>query len=172
MKANSGAIKKLIGGEPYLIPYGQMIEQNAPAIKLSEFGELVWDMLQEDIDIGDIIVRLCQHFEASANEQPIIAADLNSFLNQLRSCGYLANNNTAYINIRSYCIAGLKIVIKSNAEINLLQLADFATEYCEPDLSIELTTSSSDVEHKDGTLLLAATDAIVSSHPDGLHLRG
>ena len=47
MKLNDRYIKATLAGIPYLLPYGQLIADPAPATRLNDSGSLLWDGILE-----------------------------------------------------------------------------------------------------------------------------
>ena len=50
MKTSDGFVKTTIAGIPYLLPYGQKIDDHARSVRLNDSSALLWDTLSLGAD--------------------------------------------------------------------------------------------------------------------------
>lgn len=68
---------------PCLLPFGQMISDHGHTVQLNSAGCYLWHLL-ETWHTKEELLQLCiKHYGASADEIPLLARDLDSFLEQM-----------------------------------------------------------------------------------------
>lgn len=72
-----------MGGQSYLLPYGQKIANFHAGLQINETGILLWNALRDGADEEELLELLCGHFEAEGEDIPQIRQDLQDFLGKL-----------------------------------------------------------------------------------------
>lgn len=68
MKLNDRYIKATLAGIPYLLPYGQLIADPAPATRLNDSGALLWDGILEGDSREELLALLAHRYHATERE--------------------------------------------------------------------------------------------------------
>lgn len=66
MKLNDRYIKATLAGIPYLLPYGQLIADPAPATRLNDSGALLWDGILEGDSREELLALLADRYHAQS----------------------------------------------------------------------------------------------------------
>lgn len=85
MKQNPDFILSEIAGVPYLLPTGQAIADHKRGIKTNATGVWLWNLLQEERSLEEVLTLSAAHFEISSEELPEFAQDITAFIQQLNS---------------------------------------------------------------------------------------
>ena len=93
MKQNSSFTLKEIAGVPYLLPYGQMIADHKRGLKTNATGAYLWDLLQEEHSLEEILANSAAYYEITAKDLPSFQKELTQFLSQLLALGILVDSN-------------------------------------------------------------------------------
>lgn len=133
MKRNDSYTLTEIGGIPYLLPYGQMIADHKPGIRLNETGIFLWKLLEQERSMEELI-RLCADSYEVTESQELqeLSADIITFVTSLCTYGIVENdqNMTYHLPCEKYLhIGGLNIKINGPAEAFS---SDFETYYTTP----------------------------------------
>lgn len=89
MKATKDVIVRQIAGENILIPVGKLALKLQGMMSLSESGLFLWNRLQNDCTVDDLVEALLSEYEidrATAEE------DVNAFLKQMTEVGILEDS--------------------------------------------------------------------------------
>lgn len=76
-----------LGGQSYLLPYGQKIVDLHVGLQINEPGVLLWNALKDGAGEEELLKLLCVHFEAEGEDIPRIRRDLDDFLGKLAARG-------------------------------------------------------------------------------------
>ena len=80
MKLNDRYIKATRAGIPYLLPYGQLIADPAPATRLNDSGSLLWDGILEGDSREELLALLADRYHATERERAALAEDVDQYL--------------------------------------------------------------------------------------------
>ena len=83
MKLNDRYIKATLAGIPYLLPYGQLIADPAPATRLNDSGALLWDGILEGDSREELLALLADRYHATERERAALAEDVDQYLHSL-----------------------------------------------------------------------------------------
>ncbi len=89
MKLNARYIKATLAGIPYLLPYGQLIADPAPATRLNDSGALLWDGILEGDSREELLALLADRYHATERERAALAEDVDQYLHSLCRMGIL-----------------------------------------------------------------------------------
>lgn len=89
MKPNDRYIKATLAGIPYLLPYGQLIADPAPATRLNDSGALLWDGILEGDSREELLALLADRYHATENERAALVEDVDQYLHSLCRMGIL-----------------------------------------------------------------------------------
>lgn len=89
MKLNDRYIKATLAGIPYLLPYGQLIADPAPATRLNDSGSLLWDGILEGDSREELLALLADRYHATERERAALAEDVDQYLHSLCRMGIL-----------------------------------------------------------------------------------
>lgn len=90
-KLSEGYLLKEITGNFVIIPVGQNIVDYKSILRINETGALIWKQLEQQKNYEEILTALAKEYEATKEELPILQADLNKFLQQMKSMGLLSD---------------------------------------------------------------------------------
>lgn len=89
MKPNDRYIKATLAGIPYLLPYGQLIADPAPATRLNDSGALLWDGILAGDSREELLTLLTDRYHATESERAALAEDVDQYLHSLCRMGIL-----------------------------------------------------------------------------------
>lgn len=69
IKRQKGYVLKRIEDTVYLLPYGQNIADQKRGLILNETGEFIWDYLEEEKTLEEIITGVADYYEISGEER-------------------------------------------------------------------------------------------------------
>ena len=92
MKQNTNFTLKEIAGVPYLLPFGQMIAEHKRGLKTNATGVYLWNLLEEEHSLEEVISKSAAYYEVSANNYPSFQEDITQFIESLLSFGILVNS--------------------------------------------------------------------------------
>ena len=84
MKIKSGYILREIVGEYFIIPIGAESIDNNRMITVNETGKTIWDTLQKDISIDELMKIMLDTYEV---DEQTLRADVDEFLAKIRGAG-------------------------------------------------------------------------------------
>ncbi|MCC8138549.1 MAG: PqqD family peptide modification chaperone [Clostridiales bacterium] len=97
MKPDSCWILQEIAGVPYILPYGQAAACLRRSLRVNEPCAFLWEQLQADPSREELLDAFAAHYQATEEELPQLAADLDDFLAQLTAYGILRPKRCADI---------------------------------------------------------------------------
>ncbi len=77
-----------IEGVPHLLPFGQGITEHVKGLATNEVGQMLWTMLSQGSSRDELLGSMMQYFEATAEDLPLLEADLDAFLASLSQHGF------------------------------------------------------------------------------------
>lgn len=89
MKFQKGYRLVRLGGEPYLLPYGQAAANLQRGVRLNESGVFLWNALLEGAGEEELLARMIARYEPLEEEIPALRKDLQDFLKELSVCRVL-----------------------------------------------------------------------------------
>ena len=87
MKIKNGFIARDVGNRTFVVAVGEMSKKFNAMITLNETGKAIWQALQSDTTIDEIVNTLIQNFEEADKE--IVKQDVKSFVNKLDEANIL-----------------------------------------------------------------------------------
>lgn len=121
MKRNPGYLLQRIANTDYLLPYGQHIADHRRGISLNGTGVYVWNLLKNEISREELTAEYLKHFSDDPEQNEALAADLNSFLDQLVAFRIVEDDSSprprfgkAHTNLQ---IGGLKLALHGPEEL-------------------------------------------------------
>jgi hypothetical protein len=82
MTVKKKMIKRMIGGEAFLVPVGKTVYDSNGLFVLTEVGAFIWDMLPDAQTEEDILKAILETYDV---EDAVASADLAEFLDKLRT---------------------------------------------------------------------------------------
>jgi len=165
MKQKEGYSLQEISGAFYLLPYGQLIADHCRGVQLNEAGVFLWHTLEKAHSRSELLECFIRHYQAEKQEIPVMEADLDAFLRQMRFYGMIDMEEPQgtfqkpayqYLNI-----SGISIKLIGTREAFSENFLPFAAEACEnADLTIEIFIGSPGF-HRNGEILIRNNELIV-----------
>lgn len=93
MKQNSNFLLKELSGIPYLLPFGQMIANHHRGLKTNSTGVHLWNLLEKEHSLEEIISSCATYYEISDDELPEFREDIAAFTKQLRAYNILVEKD-------------------------------------------------------------------------------
>ena len=87
MKIKDTFILRNIAGNNIVLPVGASSESFSGMMTLNESGEFLWNSLQKDISMDDLVNAMLAEYNVSAEQAK---KDAEEFVESLRSAGVLA----------------------------------------------------------------------------------
>lgn len=78
---------------PYLLPFGQGIEDRLSGISTNESGLLLWEEMCRGADRTALLEKLCAFYEAGAEDRSVLERDLDAYLSDLWRQGFLLRDD-------------------------------------------------------------------------------
>lgn len=92
MKQNKGFLLREIANVPYLLPYGQMIADHKPGMKLNATGVYLWKLLAQERTFSELLSLSAAYYEIPEADLAEFETDIKQFLSQLISHGILEDS--------------------------------------------------------------------------------
>lgn len=86
MKIKEGFIKSNLGDECVVVPVGAQTVDFRGLITLNETGEFIWEVLQNESDISDIVTALTKEYDI---DEATASKDAEEFVKILSEKGFL-----------------------------------------------------------------------------------
>ncbi len=86
MKIKEGFIKSNLGDECVVVPVGAQTVDFRGLITLNETGELIWEVLQNESEISDIVSALTKEYDI---DEATAKKDAEEFVKILEEKGFL-----------------------------------------------------------------------------------
>lgn len=86
MKIKDGFVLKEIAGSHIVIPLGSQVVDFSSIIKLSETGAFLWDKLQNNCEIDDLVTSVLDEYDV---DEAKATTDVNKFVNKLKEADLL-----------------------------------------------------------------------------------
>lgn len=165
MKIREGYVLRDISGSTFLLPYGQAIADHKHSIQLNESGILLWNALQQEVSIDELLQLLAVHYQASKEELSILMNDLNQFLEQLASLDLLVFSNSEGSIRHSYQIGPLTLGYAGPAVLIAPELKEFE---CDATSYHQLLTilPYAPKQRKNGSILVRTKELTICSSED------
>jgi hypothetical protein len=91
-KIREGYVVREIGGESYLLPYGQNVADHRRGMKLNDSGVFLWKLLQEVTNEDELLMKAAAHYRAKPCEWPQLLMDIRFFMDELAKGGILVED--------------------------------------------------------------------------------
>lgn len=170
MKRNDSYTLTEIAGVPYLLPFGQMIADHKPGIRLNETGIFLWKLLEQDRSMEEL-VRLCAdtYDVTESHEMKELTADINTFVSGLCAHGIVENDQatTNHLPCDKYLhIGGLNIKMSGPSEAFSSNFDSYCVAPCEKvHQTIRILLGSPRIKHN-GTILIRNDELVVIENPE------
>jgi hypothetical protein len=89
MKTSKEFILRKLYDQNYIVPVGQNIVYYKKSLRINETGVFIWNLLQKDYSLEQIIQEVLRSYQPDAKDQASIKEDVNSFLQQLKNYGII-----------------------------------------------------------------------------------
>ena len=143
MWRTEGYMLEQVGGESYLLPFGQLIADQRHGMKLNEAGVFLWNALPEAADKEELLMRFAEFCEASKEELPIVRKDLEDFLLMFSEWGMYREEGRDETKRTDVLIAGIHLRIYGEPELIPAEFSLFSEEAGDSaDLELELIENS------------------------------
>ena len=87
MKIRSGFVARDIGNKTFVVAVGELAKTFKAMITLNETGKFIWQTLQNDTTIDEIVEKLLLEFEDADKE--LVKQDVLVFMNKLDEANVL-----------------------------------------------------------------------------------
>lgn len=81
MKVKSGFVLREVAGQNVVVPVGETALQFNGLITLNSSGKLLWEALQEDVTINDLVELLLSKYDVT---REVALKDVNDFIKVLK----------------------------------------------------------------------------------------
>jgi len=122
-----------VGGEPYLMPFGQAAANLQRGVRLNKSGLLLWNALREGETKEGLLARLAAEYQAEEGEISVLEEDLNRFLCQLAAWGILIPEERKAVpfgaeTVRRLTIGGILLEYRGPAELFAPEFEPFCVD--------------------------------------------
>lgn len=171
MRRNNSYTLTRIADIPYLLPYGQMIADHKPGIRLNDTGIFLWNLLEQERSMDELVQLCASHYEIDTCSETIHSAeydtfktDIEEYVSQLCNYGILSN-----ISIDSPSVFAEQFVQIGSLVLKLVGPSPaFASSFepyyinhsCQADQTIRVFTHPPQIR-QNGTVLLHNEELIV-----------
>ncbi len=163
MKLNDGYILHKIGGEPYVLPYGQNVADFKHGLHLNESALLLFHALEKGATEESLLALMTEHYQADGSMAPAFSQDIQLFLGQLRAMGLLADDShqppvaaNAFFRIGTVALG-----YSGPPELIHPSFSDFSCEACEPDQTIRVVPMRPS-RHLNGEILIRKPEIVIT----------
>lgn len=169
MKQNPNFLLREIAGTPYLLPFGQMIADHKRGLQLNETGVYIWNLLEEERTLEELLTICSDHFEISREELSDFRVDITCFLRQLISYGLIIDEeipSCSNLSSQMLGIGGLNVDFQGPVETFPEEFQPFLIE--NPNTihqTIHMRLGAPTICHN-GTLLLRNSELVVIEQED------
>lgn len=149
MIRNKAYYLQIIGTTTYLIPTGQMKSDHRKSIVINSVGEYIWNLLENEKTMQEIIEECISYYEASEEEKSELTGDVEQFVEMLLKNQVILENEMKPVDyleqIESVVIANTKISFYGDRNIYPERFERFVTlDRRVEDIRIELVNNSLD----------------------------
>ncbi len=173
MKRTDGFVLKQINQIPYLLPYGQRIAEHRRGMRLNEAGVFLWNHLSQAGTRDELLTLFALHYEALPSEIPILARDMNAFLDELCTWGMLEDEKEPPCARHKLYLGGLSVDLNTPPELSIPQFDAFcAKKDNAPDFTIHIKSGSGlSCSPSGGQLLVCTEELFVIEQETEYHIR-
>lgn len=163
-----------LGGQCYLLPYGQKLADYYAGLKLNETGALLWRALEGGAQEDELLGLLCGHCRAETEEDVLLLRkDLGDFLRQLAARGAVASAGRPQGCFRQgsrarrfFCAGSLRIEYEGPEAVYERYFAEFGCGEGEADQRVVITPGRPP-ETLNGRVLLRNGELILMEREEG-----
>lgn len=170
MKPNPYLFLTKIKNVPYLLPFGQGIEDRLSGISTNESGLLLWEELCRGADRTALLEKLCAFYEAGAEDRSVLEQDLDAYLSDLWRQGFLLRDDgpppAAAHDFRYAKIGPLLLALQLPKAVFENYFSDFETTLPE-DSGADLTLQLMDrcpPQYTTGSILVRNREILISDN--------
>ena len=87
MKIREGFIARDVGNKTFVVAVGELSKRFNVMITLNETGKAIWQAMQTEITVDEIVEKLLSEFEGADKE--LVKKDVNAFVNKLDEANIL-----------------------------------------------------------------------------------
>ena len=170
MQQNKSFILRQIEQVPYLLPYGQMIADHMKGMKLNATAVYLWELLEEEISMSDLLMRCAKHYEISKEELPAFENDIRTFLGNMMSLGAITDKQSIpsipSSSERILSIAGLSVRLQGPEDSFPQEFDPFVTDAVTAiDQTIQICIGIPHIK-KNGAVLIRNEELVVLDADD------
>lgn len=169
MKRNSQYFLAEINDIPYLFPFGQNLADFRKSMKLNATGVFLWNLLENEITLDEIVRKAGDFFQASEEDLPALKVDLAEFFKTLKAYGMLDDNETfpdCWEETLSLSIGGLHLLFHGSKGDFSEEFIPFQEEFQgAPDMTLRVLHYSPQ-QHENGQLLIRDPELTVMDAGD------
>lgn len=130
-------------------------------MRLNEAGVFLWNRLPQVKDRDELLTMFAHRYEALPSEIPVLARDMNAFLDELCAWGMLEDEKEHPCLCHKLCLGGLPVHLNMPPELSLPQFNAFRTEAdTAPVLVIHIKSGSGLSCSQSGGQLLVCTEEL------------
>lgn len=170
MKPNPYLFHTKIKEVPYLLPFGQGIEDRLSGISTNESGLLLWEELCRGADRADLLEKLSAFYEADAKDKSVLEQDLEAYLSDLWRQGFLLRDDgphtAAVSDVRYAKIGPLLLALQLPKAVFENYFSDFET-MLPADSGADLTLQLMDrcpPQYTTGSILVRNQEILISDN--------
>lgn len=89
MKIRDGFVARDVGNKTFVVAVGELSKKINVMITLNETGKAIWQALQVETNIDEIVEKLLNQFEGA--ERETVMQDVCAFVNKLEGANVLEN---------------------------------------------------------------------------------
>ena len=86
MKVKEGFVLRTVGEKILVVPVGNMVSSFNGMLVLNKAGKFLWDNLQKDIELEDLVKTLMDTYSVS---ESVAENDVKDFIKKLQSVGII-----------------------------------------------------------------------------------
>ena len=165
MKRNDSYILTELAGIPYLLPFGQMIADHKPGIRMNKTGVFLWKLLEQERSLEEL-VRLCAEFYGvtDSHGKQELSSDIASFVSDLCAHGiieYPRDTPFGQICSKYLHIGGFNLKITGPSEAFSTHFGAYYTAPCDPiHQTLRICFGTPRIRHN-GNILVRSRELIV-----------
>lgn len=164
MKIRDGFLKARLGGQTYVLPYGQNLADHYRGIALNETGKILWEGLESGSTREELVHRLQTEFQLEDNMSDRLRQDVEDFEKHLTDVGILMDDEENIYGWQKptyFAIGPLKIAYRGPDSIYEQYFKKFACEAAQnADLTIQISCLPYRF-HKNGRVVLRSDEIVL-----------
>lgn len=164
MKIRQGFLKTKLGGQFYVLPYGQNIVDHCDSLQLNETGEILWEGVKRCATKEELAGLLQQEYQIESGREAEFLEDVDYFVKRLMDLGLAEGEQEGYYgwNEKFFAAGPLKVCYRGPQEVFASYFQKFACGAQEGacDLTVQIAFMSPRF-HKNGRVVLRNEEVIL-----------